>query len=384
MIAHRRRRTINHSGSNSSCPRILLVEQDPDVARLIVEALDDAWEEAVQPDVGADQRPGVNDASTARAATPTGSTASPPVVVNALRELHDCYLEHFDIVICGMDLVDATGLDALAYVRGMRPDLPVIITGTASDAPVAVEAIRAGAMDFLITTSQELRALPLAVEKCLAHQRIKRDNERLQSDLSRSLSELAVKNQQLQSMIHQLETMARTDDLTGLYNRRWLNLMLERCWAEAIRNGRPLAFMMIDLDGFKLANDEVGHQRGDELLALAGKVIEANCRQVDVPARYGGDEFCVLMPGTEAQDAVRVAERIGREFDYAVKDEQQHGIPLSMSIGIAHGQLSRPANIDELIKHADDALYTAKAEGKHRVMIRRGDGAYDVAECDHF
>jgi diguanylate cyclase (GGDEF)-like protein len=299
-------------------------------------------------------------------------------VVGSLRQLYRFDLSKCDIIICASGLADGSGLDALAYIRGIAPTLPVMLTGEPSDTPLAVEAIRAGAADFLVNTESELRTLPLTIEKCLAQQRIKRENERLQNDLSRSLAETAVKNRQLQALIHQLETMARTDDLTGLYNRRWLNLMLERIWAESLRNGRPMAFMMIDLDGFKSVNDELGHQYGDDILRLSAKVIEANCRQVDHVARYGGDEFCILMPETEPHEATAVARRVLDAFTKAIGGRRDVAHLISMSIGISHISLSRPANITQLIAHADEALYAAKADGKNTVRLRDSQGHVSI------
>ena len=374
MVREQEATTIFQSKSRMHEPRILVVEPDSDVAGLIEEGLHGAGHSN---DAGMSAtfngRASDDDAASATP-IPTRSRHSAPTVIGSLQALHNSELSSFDVIICAVNLPDGSGLDALAYIRGMRSDLPVILAGEPGDASLAVEAIRAGAMDFLVNTPNELRMLPLSVEKCLAHQRIKHDNERLQADLSRSLSELALKNQQLQSMIHQLETMARTDDLTGLYNRRWLNLMLERAWAEAIRNGRPVGFMMIDLDGFKSINDSVGHQGGDQLLQLAAKVIEANCRQVDVAARYGGDEFSVLMPNTEAEDALKVADRILQEFDYAVRHKDFGVSELTMSVGVSHVNLSQPANADRLISHADEALYASKSSGKHRILVYTDNG----------
>lgn len=235
---------------------------------------------------------------------------------------------------------------------------------------MAVEAIRGGALDFVVTDqAHDLAKLPLVVEKCLVHQRIKQENERLHHDLKASLSDLAVTNHQLQSVIRQLEAMARTDELTGLANRRWLNLMLQGHWAEALRHGLPLACVMIDMDEFKAVNDLRGHTHGDELLRLAAKVIRANCRQVDIPARFGGDEFCVLMGHTEPQEAIVVAHRILREFDYAMRNRPADEPKVTMSLGVAHIAMSRPANAEQLLMHADEALYAAKAAGKQCVMV---------------
>ena len=350
------RSATNHENTS---PRLLIVEPEATVARLMAGSLNRQCCPAEELSNGQARE-----------------DACSCIVVERLQQLHAFDLSCVELVICALNLPDGSGLDALAYVRGIRPGLPVILTGMASDAPVAVEAIRAGAMDFLVTTGSEVRTLPLAVEKCLAHQRIKQENERLQRELSRSLNELEVKNQQLEAMIRQLEAMARTDDLTGLANRRWFNLMLEGSWAEATRNDLPLALLMLDLDGFKALNDELGHQRGDEMLRLASKIILANCREVDLAARYGGDEFCVLLPHAKPREAQQVAERILREFEYAMSRQPADEPPLSISIGLSHVNLSRPVNAAQFLSHADEALYAAKSAGKNRVMVRHADGVY--------
>lgn len=231
-------------------------------------------------------------------------------------------------------------------------------------------------MDFLVASEAELRALPLVLEKCLAQQRVKQENEKLQQDLGCSLNELAFKNDQLRSANSKLAAMARTDDLTGLYNRRYLNERLDHAWARAERSRRPLAFMMIDLDRFKAINDNLGHQQGDKELRRAAMVIEANCRQVDVTARYGGDEFCVLMPNTEIEQAILVSQRILRQYIYSGRVKCEGVPPPGMSIGIAHVDLSRPTNAQQLIQHADEAMYAAKSDATTGVMIREADGVF--------
>jgi diguanylate cyclase (GGDEF)-like protein len=357
-----------------SMPRLLIIEDDPEMLRRTLEGL-------------------------ARACCAPGSVKRIPdegpyaaicaceddeadrdvccSVISSMRQLTEFDLSRCDVVICASGLEDGSGLDALTYIRGMAPTLPVMLTGEESDTPLAVEAIRAGAADFLVNSDSAFRTLPLTIEKCLAQQRIKRENERLQSDLSRSLAETAVKNRQLQALIYQLETMARTDELTGLYNRRWLNMTLERVWAESLRHGRPLAFMMIDLDGFKQVNDELGHQCGDDILRLTAKVIESNCRQVDHVARYGGDEFCVLMPETEPEEAVAAGRRVLDAFTSAISMRRDSSRIVSMSIGISHINMSGPANTTQLVAHADEALYAAKAAGKNTIRLREADRCTD-------
>jgi diguanylate cyclase (GGDEF)-like protein len=275
----------------------------------------------------------------------------------------------WDLVITASNLGDCSGFDILSFVQGLRPDVPVILTGTPDEADTAVEAIRAGAADYLMVTGHEMITLPVAVQKCLALQVIRTENDDLHAELSQSLSELAVANRELQQMIQRLEVAARTDDLTKLSNRRWLNLMLESKWEEAARNEIPLAFLMIDLDGFKRFNDRFGHQKGDEILRLAARVLEANCRSIDVSARFGGDEFCMLMPHAEPDAAIRIAHRIAAAFDEAIAAVVEDGAYVSMSIGVSHLQINKPVNADELVLFADEAMYVAKSVTEKRVVM---------------
>ena len=154
----------------------------------------------------------------------------------------------WDLVVTATQILDGSGFDILSFVQGLRPDVPVIMTGFPDESGTAVEAIRAGAADFLLMSGYESVTFPVTVQKCLALQAIRSENDALHADLSHSLSELAVANRELQMMIKRLEVAARTDDLTKLSNRRWLNLMLDNRWEESNRNGVPLSFMMIDLD----------------------------------------------------------------------------------------------------------------------------------------
>ncbi len=358
---------MTRASGNPDHPYVLVIEPDAGAAQRMVTALDGDERRTDQP------------ARRVQDACPRPSRRNTPcVVIGSLGELFGYDLAGVELIICSVYLPDGTGLNALDFLQRRCPHVPVMLVGTPEDAAMAVDAIRAGAVDFLTLTGHELLALPLAVEKCLAHQRVKQENERLQRDLGGSLTELAVKNHQLQALVRQLEATARTDDLTGLCNRRSLNELLDRSWRQAVRNNRPLAFMMIDLDDFKTVNDCNGHLRGDEVLRELARIIRTNCRQVDVPARYGGDEFCVLMPESEAHDVAHVARRILGEWT-RVNDSRPSGEPrMGISIGVAQIDGSRPTSSEELIRHADEALYAAKAAGKGRIMVRSGDRIHPV------
>lgn len=294
-------------------------------------------------------------------------------VVQTLSLLHSVDLQNFDVIFTAAGLPDATAIDVLAYIRGTMPDMPVIVVGEAADVDLAAEAIRCGAVEFLLMTGHEGVTVPLAVEKAVAHRILRRENEQLQENLSRSMSELAVTNRKLERSISQLEVTARTDELTGLVNRRWLNLMLEGRWAEAERHHLSLGFMMIDLDGFKSLNDSLGHQQGDEVLKAVGDMLRYACREIDVAARFGGDEFCVLLPHTDLDATCRVANRIAEAFHSRMERMGMAECSLGISIGVGHRDVSSPHTAEDLVRHADEAMYAAKS-GNTEVMVKTSAG----------
>jgi diguanylate cyclase (GGDEF)-like protein len=165
----------------------------------------------------------------------------------------------------------------------------------------------------------------------------------------------------------QLRDIASRDPLTGLFNRRQFNEVLSRRFSEAMRYSADLSCMMIDLDEFKAANDEFGHQTGDDLLVLSASTISSQLRAADMASRYGGDEFVVLLPQTDTDRAQVLAERIVERFkrELAVRFP---GLTVSMSVGVASLHSLDVGDADALVRAADDALYQAKARGKNRIV----------------
>ncbi len=165
----------------------------------------------------------------------------------------------------------------------------------------------------------------------------------------------------------QLRELASREPLTGLYNRRHFREVLDRRFSEAARYGTDLSCVMIDLDEFKAANDQFGHHIGDELLILVATTILGQLRTADVAARYGGDEFIILLPQTDCDRASVLAERIVEEFakEAQTRFPQTH---VSMSIGVANLHTVGVDDAESLIRAADRALYRAKGAGKNRIV----------------
>jgi diguanylate cyclase (GGDEF)-like protein len=164
----------------------------------------------------------------------------------------------------------------------------------------------------------------------------------------------------------ELQTLSVTDALTGLWNRRYLRARLSEEIVRASRYGGSVALLLVDLDGLKMINDRRGHAAGDVALRKVAECLASTCRASDISARYGGDEFIVLLPETRAREALEIAERIRSAVRACLP-----GSPISVSIGAADLASVSAASPDALCEAADHALYEAKGKGRNRVVLAR-------------
>jgi two-component system cell cycle response regulator len=246
------------------------------------------------------------------------------------------------------------GFDGLRLAAQIRSDdatrgLPVLAVVDFDDRPKVVKALEIGVNDILAkpVDPQELAA------RARSQIRRKRYTDYLRDNLDHSL-ELAV-----------------TDQLTGLHNRRYMNGRLEALVRRAASGGEPVACLAIDIDHFKKVNDSYGHAVGDEVLREFAVRLASNVRAIDLPVRYGGEEFVVVMPDTRLEDAFRIAERLrlhvaGSPFRVMGGEEL---LSVTISIGVAAsggtGDVSQT-----LLRRADEAMYEAKSAGRNKVITR--------------
>jgi diguanylate cyclase (GGDEF)-like protein len=187
--------------------------------------------------------------------------------------------------------------------------------------------------------------------------------------VSSALALVAARND---SEMHRLAYAATVDSLTGLFNRPYVDARLHQEVERAKRAASSLTVLMADIDDFKTINDTYGHQIGDAVLKTVGAIFRSSVRVFDVCARYGGDEFAIVMPSADQASASASAERIRQRVSEAsLRDEAVASVPrLTVSIGAA--VIQRGDTPAELIRRADQCLYQAKAEGKNRVRMNAG------------
>lgn len=256
----------------------------------------------------------------------------------------------------GLDLfivsITAESFDGLKLIARLHSGdgakrLPILAVVDPDDPKRAVRALELGAHDIIYR--------PIDPDEMAARARslIKRKRyvDALRQSLDQSL-ELAV-----------------TDQMTGLFNRRYLTSQLEPLVQRAARGGEPVSLLVADIDYFKRINDGFGHDVGDEVIKEFAARLATNFRPMDIACRYGGEEFVVVMPGTRGDYACLVAERLRRHVagsPFPIRGGAER-IDVTVSIGVAVSMLGSDS-ADRLIKRADEALYKAKQTGRNRVM----------------
>lgn len=269
----------------------------------------------------------------------------------------------FDLVLLQQSLGSTTGLHLLLAARREGYHLPAIMLIDRGSERVAAAAVHAGVADYLIRESDlsHVQALPGAIRRVLrAHTAShgRRDHPRRVEAIPTT----------------DLRHLVLIDPLTGLYNRRFLQQALEREFAAARRYGYPLSCAIADLDYFKQINDAHGHLVGDEVLAKVADIFRCNFRAPDLCCRFGGEELVALMPHTGPQAAVAACERFLltlRDTPIATTAGDLH---LTASIGVACLRNDNFPTPTDLLATADVALYTAKRQGRNRVVLAEGCG----------
>ena len=252
-------------------------------------------------------------------------------------------VESPDLVITDMKMPRASGLEVIKKISRNSHATGVIVLTGHSDEVTAIECLRAGAYDYLLKPLEDVEVLLVAIERALHKRRLDQENKKL---------------------LKQLEELSIRDPLTQLYNYRFLHQRLEDELVRSERYQRPLSLLMLDVDHFKQINDTYGHLFGDFVLQKISRLLETCAREADTLFRYGGEEFCCILPETGEDGVEKTMTRIldvirNTVFSY---DGQSTGITISIggSSYPVHGRDNQ-----RLLKVAAQALYTAKDRGRN-------------------
>jgi two-component system chemotaxis family response regulator WspR len=259
--------------------------------------------------------------------------------------------------------------DGLSLVREYRSrprlhNVPVIVLSTREEAKTKSDAFAAGANDYLVKLPDRIELIA----------RIRYHTRAYLGQLQRDEAYRALRESQRQLMEANLELqrLMNMDGLTGLNNRRRFDEYAQSEWRRAVRESIPLSILIIDVDDFKRYNDTQGHLEGDQVLKSVATAIQSSCsRPADLPARFGGEEFAVVLPGTAAAGAKHVGDRILAAIDklQIAHPASSTGATLTLSVGGATTGPMGSSSLLEFIMRADKALYEAKCLGKNRVVV---------------
>ena len=278
--------------------------------------------------------------------------------VEAIKEVSE---NEYELLIISLNLANEDGLRLCSHLRSNEKtrSTPIVMVASDEDMERVAHGLEIGAHDYIMR--------PIERNELLARVRTqirrKRFQERLRATYDISLS------------------MALTDTLTGLYNRRYLEVHLEKLLQKNRESKKSLAVLMIDIDHFKSVNDTHGHKVGDEILQKFAERLRDGLRPTDLVARLGGEEFTVILPDVTEERAYMVAERLRRSIanDPIPCSTEQGALDITTSIG---GSIIdfEPHTVQEALERADKALYVAKEEGGRNCCVFEGKGKLDPAE----
>lgn len=275
--------------------------------------------------------------------------------------------EWHEIVFSDIRMPKMTGIELLGEIKKMTELTQFIIMTSHASVDNSIAALKKGAFDYILKPFDDLEVVVDAAKRAIANLSAIREQQYLLNTLSRQNEELGTLNTKFREL-------AIRDGLTGLFNHRHGEDRLADEVDRARKFNRDLSLLFIDLDNFKFFNDKHGHLAGDEVLHSLGKLMSGATRDSDTLARWGGEEFIIIAPETNEQQACQLAETIRKlvaEYAFPHADQQPLG-HVSLSIGVAT-MSDGIANAEQLLKLADKAVYRAKDAGRDRTVFCRSE-----------
>jgi two-component system cell cycle response regulator len=259
----------------------------------------------------------------------------------------------FDLIILDYLLPDGNGIDFFKMMKKRDVEIPVVVNTAYGDEIIASRLIKEGAYDYISKKNLNKKSLYRSINNALEKFRLKKE---------------------IKNAWEKMAKMATKDELTGLYNRRYFLEMFEREVDRARRYENRLVFCMIDMDHFKIVNDTYGNLAGDTVLSEIGKILNQHIRLSDLVCRYGGEEFALLLPSTDIEQAKLVCERLRIVISQHPFEYKSSSFNVTISIGVAMYDRHADQSPVNLFEQADQALYQAKNSGGDKVVIYNPDG----------
>lgn len=282
-------------------------------------------------------------------------------------------------VVCAAEGARATEFDGLVYDDNDGLVAHVVRLGAPMPArpPGVLERVKI--FDLKLAGFGALRVLPLVAGGRVLGTLVAGGRKRtLFDDESRTrleaVASLAAGALARALALAEVSALATTDGLTGLSNRRRLDELSARAFAEAKRYGKPLSVLVTDVDHFKKVNDTHGHAAGDDVLRHVASILKSEARDTDVVGRYGGEEFVLVLPSTDAEGARELAERIRKRIEASPAATSVGEVRVTLSLGVA-GFPTHGEGLDALVHAGDEALYEAKRAGRNRVVLAGANNA---------
>ena len=299
--------------------KILVVDDDPSTLRLTVESLD-------------------------------GFGYQIETAVDGVQAVEKVRTDPPDLLLLDVMMPKMNGLEVCRIVKSSSETfIPIILLTVKGDVDSKVTGLKLGADDYLAKPFSPLE---------------------LQARVTSMLRIKALQDK-INAKRHELEALSVTDELTGLLNHRAMQQRLRDEFLRAQRYNEPLSVLMIDVDNFKKINDTHGHLYGDRVLERLGGVLKRAVREIDIVARYGGDEFLLILPQTHFSGSLSVADRIWRSAAAEPLMAKKDVINMTVSVGVSFFPNKNVTTVEELVGFADQALYQAKREGRNRVCLHQ-------------
>lgn len=268
--------------------------------------------------------------------------------------------QQFALVMSDIRLPGINGVAVLEHVNKVATRTNVIMITSHASLETSIDAIKHGAYDYLLKPFEDLSLISSAAKRAV-------DAYNLELERSQLIRSLKLSNQELARVNQVLHGLAIRDGLTNLFNHRYINEVLDKQIASASIETTDLALIFVDVDKFKVFNDEHGHQNGDVILRELSSLMRENVRKKDIVARWGGEEFVIACPDTDDGTATQLAESLRAAIaQHAfMKGMLQSQVRITISAGVA--SLSKYKSKSALVEAADAALYEAKDNGRDQV-----------------